>query len=236
MALRLRSRPFHLEHIASALVIAPHPDDEAIGCGGTAALIARERATLELAFITDGSASHPSHPNVSAAEIAKRRRDEAQEATGILGVEWQRVTFLDARDGTISQLDGQQALELDVRIAELLKRASPKAILLPCRRDGSSEHDAAFVRVMSALEKTGMKVRVLEFPVWSWWNPLLMWEPIFSCRRIWRVDIRQVRGLKSLAIASYASQTQPIPPDIAPALPYGFVRAFLGGAEYLFEW
>jgi len=63
-----------------------------------------------------------------------------------------------------------------------------------------------------------------------------MMAPIFSCRRIWRINIRPVHGLKTRAVASYASQTQPIPPDRDPALPQGFTDAFLGGDEYLFEW
>ena len=236
MVLRLRSSPFFSENIVSALVIAPHQDDEALGCGGTAALIARKQVPLDLAFVTDGSASHPKHAAVSPSEMARRRRDEAREATGILGIEWKRVTFLDVSDGTLSQLDEHQVMELEDRIAELLKSLSPDAILLPCRRDGSSEHDASFARVVSALKKTGLKVRVLEFPVWSWWNPLLLLAPIISCQKIWRVNIRPVRGLKSRAIASYTSQIQAIPPDTEPALPLGFTTMFLGGDEYLFEW
>ncbi len=198
--------------------------------------MAQRQATLNLVFVTDGGASHPRHPIVTPADIAKRRKDEAHEATGILGVNWEHVTFLGIRDGTVSHLDERQGTELEARIAALIERLAPDAILLPCRGDGSSEHDAVFLRVARAIGKTGLKTRVLEFPVWSWWNPLLMAAPILSCRNVWRVDFRPVRNLKGRAITSYASQTLPIPPETNPALPPGFAGMFLGGDEYFFEW
>jgi LmbE family N-acetylglucosaminyl deacetylase len=217
------------------LVVAPHPDDETFGCGGAVALLARDRAAVHVVFITDGSASHPAHPIVAPAGIAARRRSEARSATAILGVDWERVEFLDERDGTLADLGGGRAREVEGRIAAMLARLAPEAILLPCRFDGSSEHDAAFALVSRALQHAQIKTRVFEFPVWSWWNPLLLLGPMFKCRRVWRIDIRGVLDAKARAIASYASQTDPIAPDTAPALPLGFAPMFLCGEEFLFE-
>ena len=217
------------------LIIAPHPDDETIGCGGTVVLSALKPLRLDIVFLTDGSASHPKHPIVSPSNMAKRRRDEALAAANVLGVKSDRMVFLNVRDGSLSHLDPDQAEKLEATTTEVLTRLSPEAILLPCRSDGSSEHEAAFAFVDMALKKSGIKTRVIEFPVWSWWNPLLMLPFIFSHRAIWRVDIRSTRHLKARAIATYASQTQPIPPDTKPALPQGFAEMFLGGSEYFFE-
>src|ERR1035438_8855348 len=73
-ALRIRSRPLPRNAVASALVVAPHPDDEAFGCGGTVALLVRNRAAVQVVFITDGSASHPAHPTAAPDAIAARRK------------------------------------------------------------------------------------------------------------------------------------------------------------------
>ncbi len=234
-ALRLRSRDLPRNAVASVLVVAPHPDDETFGCGGSVAILIRDRAVAHVVFVTDGGASHPGHPSVAPVDLAARRRDEAQVATGILGVDRERVTFLDERDGTLAHLGPGRAREVAGRIAAILARLAPEAILMPCRHDGSSEHDASFELVTGALEQAALSPRIFEFPVWSWWNPIMMLGPMFTCRRVWRVDLRDVRDAKARAIASYASQTIPIPPETSPALPPGFASMFLGNEEFLFE-
>jgi len=234
-ALRLRSRALPRNAVTSVLVVAPHPDDEAFGCGGTVARLVRDGASAHVVFVTDGSASHPGHPSVTALDIAGRRRAEARVATGILGVDWDRVSFLDAPDGTLARLDGGHARAIEERIAGMLERLAPEVILMPCRRDGSTEHDASFALVAGALQRAKLMPRIFEFPVWSCWNPLMLLRPMITCRRIWRVDLREVRDVKARAMASYSSQTDPIPPETSPALPLGFASLFLGREEFLFE-
>src|SRR5690606_38092378 len=41
------------------LVIAPHPDDETLGCGGVIALATCRNVRVHTVFVTDGGASHP---------------------------------------------------------------------------------------------------------------------------------------------------------------------------------
>lgn len=231
----LRSSSLTVDLPKPVLVIAPHPDDETFGCGGTLALISRESAPIHIAFVTDGGASHPNHRALTVQEVAARRQQEAHLATESLGVSWERVAFLGAQDGTLAQLDGGPYSDLADRISRLLLSVKPQTILLPCRSDGSSEHDAAFRLVTTALEKAGLKPRLLEFPVWSWWNPFILLGAMSGYRKVWRVDLGEARVAKARAVAAYVSQTQPIPPDTEPALPPGFAAMFLGREEFLLE-
>jgi LmbE family N-acetylglucosaminyl deacetylase len=89
--------------------------------------------------------------------------------------------------------------------------------------------------VQDAADLAALAPRLLEFPVWSWWNPLLLAPSILTSRRIWRVDISSTKAAKANAIACYASQTRPIPPDSDPALPEGFALMFLGRYEFFVE-
>jgi LmbE family N-acetylglucosaminyl deacetylase len=217
------------------LVVAPHPDDETLGCGGTLVLLARARVNLHIAFVTDGEASHPSHPVYSPAEIAVLRRNEAQEASAALGVNWRRTAFLGAPDGKLASLDAGTAEETVARMAKELLETEPDAVLLPCRDDGSSDHGAAYGLVGEALKRSGRRPRMLEFPIWAWRNPLLLLKLVAASRCVWRVDLGDARKSKLEAIQRYASQTLPIPPDREPVLPPEFTSEFMDSSEYYFE-
>jgi LmbE family N-acetylglucosaminyl deacetylase len=221
--------------MSTVLVMAPHPDDEALGCGGTLALLAQAGARVHVAYLTDGGASHPSHPVFSKEEIGALRREEARSGAGALGIDSSRLEFLGLEDGRLARLDPGEKKQAVAAISGVIARVSPDAILLPCRRDGSSEHDAAFGLVAQSLGPPGGHPRLLEFPVWSWWNPVLLLRPLLNSRRVWRTDIRGTREQKARAVGLYASQVLPLGPETSAALPPGFVAMFAGSEEYLSE-
>jgi N-acetylglucosamine malate deacetylase 1 len=233
--LRLRSHALPIKGNLSVLVISPHPDDETFGCGGTLSVLAQNNASIRVAFISDGSASHPDHPVVSPSGMADVRSAEARLATAALGVSAGHLRFIGAPDGTLGRLTAMESERVIGKLAEIMGAAAPQIILVPCRSDGSSEHEAAFPMVLQALQASGTKARILEFAVWSWWNPLLLLRHAFGYKRVWRIDIQEVRKAKERAIAAYVSQTLPIPPDRAASLPPGFAAMFVHNEEFLFE-
>jgi LmbE family N-acetylglucosaminyl deacetylase len=234
-AMEVRSVPMQTSKIRTILVISPHPDDETLGCGGTIALLEGNGAMVYIAFVTDGCASHPRHPRLAPIEIAAMRRTEALLATSTLGVAPERVQFLDAQDGKLSMLNSSQRGVLADKIGAILHATCPDAVLLPCRNDGSSEHNTVFGLAHAALLKTRIPARVLEFPIWAWRNPLLLVRPLAYSRNVWSVDIGAARNKKAAALGAYVSQLRPIPPDILPALSPQFVAEFDHPTEYLFE-
>jgi len=235
LALRMRSRRFGCAGIRRALVISPHPDDETFGCGGTLAAMGSEGVHIYILFVTDGGASHLGNPAVSRAEMVSLRRAEARSAAEALGVDWANVSFLDVPDGSLAHLSVEQSSSIVDRISERLRVVHPDTLLLPYRNDGSSEHEQSFVLASRAIGKSGIKPRVLEFPVWSLWNPVLLLPAVLESGRIWRSRLGSVRATKARAIACYASQTRAIAPDTRPALPAGFESMFLGVEEFLIE-
>jgi LmbE family N-acetylglucosaminyl deacetylase len=153
----------------------------------------------------------------------------------MLGLVQGSLSFFGAPDGELARLEGKSLEDLVGGLSTNLSRINPGTLFLPCRSDGSSEHDAAFLIVHRALERSGLRPRVLEYPVWSWWNPLLLARTLFTCRSVWRVEIGSALDAKRAAVASYVSQTLPVPPDTAPALPLGFASMFLGKREFFLE-
>jgi N-acetylglucosamine malate deacetylase 1 len=233
--LRLRSRPLQISSLGTVLVVAPHPDDETLGCGGTLALLARAGKRVDVAFVTDGGASHPGHSRVSANEIAALRKDEARSATGVLGVDGSRLVFVEAPDGTLATLGHASSSDIVAKIADILAATAPDAVLVTYRNDGSTDHNASVGLLLRALQRTVPRPLILEFPIWAWRNPLLLLRPIFSARTVWRSDISSVLNLKSGALGAYASQTGPIPPDSLPILSPEFTAEFMLGEEFFFE-
>jgi LmbE family N-acetylglucosaminyl deacetylase len=230
-----RSRPYPLEDDARLVIIAPHQDDSTLGCGGLILLRRIEGAPVSIVYLTDGAASHPGHSSLTPSLLAQMRREEAGTATSLLGVDQARVTFLNEPDGTLDKLGPERRAAFIERLAAVFRLAAPDQVLLPYRRDGSSEHEAGFGLVIAALAAAGLKPRLLEYPVWAWWNPVRMVRPLLRSRRIWRTDHFGYEPLKAAAVAAYRSQTQPMPPWREPVLSPEFVEAFTPSVEYLFE-
>src|ERR1700729_3740365 len=99
------------------LVLAPHPDDESLGCGG---LIAEHHARghdVHVMVLTDGTGSHPRSREYPATRLAALRMQEARRAIVALGLPEDRIDFLGLPDGHVS-LRGKQFNDAAARIAQ----------------------------------------------------------------------------------------------------------------------
>ncbi len=233
--LRLRAQPYASDGEPITLVIAPHQDDEVLGCGG---LIARKRLEgfpVHVVFITDGGASHSDHPTLTKAAVAALRETEARAALRKLGVETPAIHFLGAPDGTLAWQTPEQAVEIAGRLRELITRVRPDEIFAAYRKDGSSEHEAAFGLLQRALQDGTHPVRLYEYPLWSWWNPALLVRPGFSARRVVRFDFNGYGFLKHEALDAYRSQFKPTPPWKSPLISADFTALFEKPEEFYFE-
>lgn len=228
-------RPFSTQGLKSILVIAPHPDDETLGCGGTLVLSERFGTAVHVAILTDGGASHPGHPQFTSEELVALRREEAITAASRLGLKLDRVAFLNEPDGTLANLNSQQKEDLVRKIAKLLERISPDVVLLTYGHDGSSEHDASYELVQLAVGLTGREPRMLEYPIWAWRNPLRLLRATLTSRIVWRSKIDEAAAVKAEAIEAYVSQTKPLPPDKSSVLQPDFLLEFHYPEEFFFE-
>lgn len=148
---------------ASCLVLAPHPDDETIGCGAT---IARKRASstpVRVMVAADGRSSHRSAV-IGPDELARRRSREVTAACAALGVAEADVVQLGLPDDSLA---GRQD-ELAVKIAAQLDDMVPDEVLVPSGRDWHPDHQALRRALDLALHGRARVPRVLEYPVWFW--------------------------------------------------------------------
>ena len=146
-----------------ALVLAPHPDDEALGCGGTIKLIASSGGTVDVVYLTRGErgvelGARPS-PELQD-ELARQRSAEGEEACRILGVS--SVRFLTGRD---SHLDQEPDLWRDVWSA--LEADHYRSVFCPWQHDGHADHVACFELLLAALRHRPRDIDVWLYEVWT---------------------------------------------------------------------
>jgi N-acetylglucosamine malate deacetylase 1 len=230
--LRLRSRAFRPANHHRYAVIAPHPDDETLGCGGLIATACSLGAAVDVIYLTDGSAALPDHPKISPGQLIAMRAAEARAALAVLGAAPGQAHFLGAPDGRLAHFAADERECLVSKLAGLLAGLRPDHVLVPWRRDGSSEHEAAFALTVDALRSVVPAPRLLEYPVWAWWSPRYLARFAMTPAPIRRLPIGMVRGLKTDAVNELRSQIHPVPPWTRAVLPPGFARSFLGTSEY----
>jgi LmbE family N-acetylglucosaminyl deacetylase len=181
------------------LVIAPHADDEAIGCGGSLRQAASAGAEVHVAVLTDGRGGSRAlralargTPERDAAEAAlvASREEEARAAAAILGV--REPHFLRARDGELDPRDAR----LRADFAALLRRLRPDALLLPFPSDAHPDHRHASGCVLAACADAGSAASMacVGYEVWT---PL-------AANAV--VDVGAAIEAKRAAIACYRSQ------------------------------
>lgn len=188
----------------SCLILAPHQDDEVLGCGGTIARKVREGTAVCIAFLTDGRAGVPASPE----EARDLREAEALGAADALGVSRARLAFLRHEDGRLSEhLD-----EATDAIRRMVAALGAEDLFVPYQREYHPDHIAAWQIGRASLPPGG---RLYEYPIWygPWlWNRLRGWSRLAAAAHLVdsvhsvKVCVAGVMGTKQRALAAYRSQ------------------------------
>lgn len=182
------------------VVLAPHMDDEAAGCGGAIRRHALAGARVTVVFMTDGRRGNPElyQRGLAEAEVVQAenelvavRKSEARLAAELLGVD--DVVFLDAVDRELAP-----TTENVSTLVEVLRDRNPDLIYLPSMMDLHGDHWETNRVVYAALA---------QWPAGGGPGPRLrgyeVWTPVFANRV---VDIDDVVDAKRAAIEVYKSQ------------------------------
>ncbi|GAP98764.1 PIG-L deacetylase family protein [Leptolyngbya sp. NIES-2104] len=199
---------FPLKSIATidpgrVLIVAPHPDDETLGCGGAIALLRSHHYPVQVLVVSDGTMSHPRSRKFPAPILRQLREQETINALRILGVESENVRFLRLPDSLIEN-------HIDLAIVQVrtyLQATVPTTIFLPWRCDPHPDHRATWQLFDRAIESLSFSPRIIEYPIWDW-DPEQRGTVATTAKVIgWRLDTAEVGTLKQNAIAQYRSQT-----------------------------
>ncbi|OUC16220.1 MAG: hypothetical protein B0A82_02840 [Alkalinema sp. CACIAM 70d] len=190
------------------LVVAPHPDDETLGCGGAIALCRAQDWPVQVLVVSDGSQSHPNSIAYPAPALRALREQESIAGLATLGVAAPDVTFWRLSDGRLPLNTTSPAFKQAVsRCQAYLALVQPSTILLPWRADPHADHRATWQIFKAALADVGQRPRLLEYPIWDWDPAQRRTLPKETAIQPWFLDISAVVQQKYQAICHYRSQT-----------------------------
>jgi LmbE family N-acetylglucosaminyl deacetylase len=215
----------------SCLVLAPHPDDETLGCGATIMRKLAAGTPVQVVVAADGRYAYPSS-TLSVDALVEIREEEARRACAILELPCENIAFLRFEDCRLA--DHRRLLRN--RLFDIFDAMNPEEIFVSSIIDNHPDH-----RVLAELGRELAQARRDRFPV-LYEYPIWFWDP-----RIWRlrhllqlrpriVKTEEFRMRKREAIAAYRSQVTNLVVEtgLAP-LRSGFVRQFLRPEEMFFE-
>ena len=204
-ALLLTEHDCHTSQISAfnekkILVIAPHMDDEAIGCGGTLVLHSINGAKITIAFMTNGALGDERLLDTKLSKdefhkiqnsLVQTRRNEAQNCANKLGAE--NLMFFNGKDGSL-----KPSSTLINQLTEVIINESPDIIYLPFLMDFHEDHwqtNCLFYECLKNIpDPLYHSVICRCYEVWS---------PLVANRL---VDISSVISLKIDALSEYKSQ------------------------------
>lgn len=165
------------------LVLAPHPDDDVIGCGGTIRLHTLLGHTVSIVYLTDGERGVRS---LNATKTAELRTLEAIRAAGYLGVPEENLFHLHLKDSDVINQSGS-----NYELRQIFEKTNPDIIYLPSFVESHRDHYATNVLLKNNL------IRDATIAAYEIWTPLIP-------NRL--VNITSVIEDKRNALQAHASQ------------------------------
>ncbi len=175
----------------TVLVLAPHPDDETVGLGGTLALHAAAGDTVHVLFATTGVHGDPDKVHEPGHYVAMRQA-EARAAAAELGIA--ELVFWDFPDSCV--VTTQDLAHITDMLCAEYERLQPDVVYAPHAAEAHSDHHFIGLAAKAAHRKHGRGKPLFGYEVWSPLVPDVL------------VDVTPVYDSKRRAIACYASQLE----------------------------
>jgi N-acetylglucosamine malate deacetylase 1 len=195
--------PMQVEAAKSVLVIAPHMDDEVIGCGGLIAQYHNKGASVTVLYLTDGAMRNL--PQEDYSQICRDRRSESERAADILGVD--RCLYLSVPERNLA------AAALDPEpMRRAIEQCQPDIILVPSLQEHHPDHRVACQWLKLALAGQSYAPSVIYYEVWGSCSPnkLLVLDAASWRCKVQALDMyqTQLQSLDYQKLMTYLNETR----------------------------
>ncbi len=177
-------------------VIAPHPDDEALGCGGLIALARDAGRAVTVVVVTDGGGSHPYSTQFSRDGIVRLRNRELRSGLSVLGLDEAAIVTLGFPDGRLGELSVEA---LEHAIVAALAHRDVQTLFATSADDPHPDHRRVYEA--SARAATRLGASLWRYPIRA---PMV--RDWLSKPDTLRLSIEAALERKTAAIACHASQ------------------------------
>jgi LmbE family N-acetylglucosaminyl deacetylase len=223
-ALPMRTLP-EVVGAGGALVIAPHPDDESLGCGGLICQATDLGIPLRVVFLSDGTGSHPNSKSHAPDTLRALRHEEGVRAGAQLGLKREHLSFLALPDRFVPTSGPLADWAVD-EISALIDSTSTSVVFVTWDQDPHCDHVAAFLLARQAVQRFS-RVRLYAYPTWAWVTartPEIGYQPSG-----FRLPVSKYLTRKHAAIMEHESQTTDLIHDDPDAfrLPVAFLDTML---------
>jgi LmbE family N-acetylglucosaminyl deacetylase len=185
--------------VQHVLIVAPHPDDDIIGCGGSIAKHCKAGNQVTIMYMTSGDAGGLKY---AKEELAALREEEASKAANHLQVS--NVIFLRIADGYV-----EFNKENLVRITSIIRDIKPDIVYIPHSQEGNRDHQVTHLLLMEACQRSGAPFfpecgiqpwRVTTILAYEVWTPI---QEVGYCE-----DISEFMEQKMTALQMHLSQLE----------------------------
>jgi LmbE family N-acetylglucosaminyl deacetylase len=212
----------------NALVIAPHPDDETLGCGSTIARFVAQGRKVRIIAIYQGS-NFPVSKILSPDKIALMRCSELIKGMACLGLKRENIIFFNYPDTSTQE----NIKEIAYNIAQQIKIFDPGIIFSTHEKDYHPHHNAVAIATKLAIKKISFKGIYYNYVIW--YNPFQALNYLLTLKHV-KVRTGEYLDLKKSAIKEHRSQLENLTGEKDwKGLPSEFVLRFLKPFEIFFE-
>lgn len=208
------------------VLLAPHPDDETLGCGQLIAALTSLGRNVQVVAVTDGAASHRNSRLFPASKLADLRANELHKSISILsGGTAPPPVHLNYPD--LAAPDDPQSRESAARRISALITPRTSTLLFTWAEDPHPDHQRV-ARIAEFLRSQHPRLALWAYPVWG------RFEAPAPEGRVVAFDDPKLYELKACAVAAHRSQMT----DLISDDPEGFVmppelqRHFIYAPEY----
>lgn len=223
---KIQAKHLDTEQWNKILIIAPHPDDEIFGCAGLIEQLTSKRKFVNILFLSRGEAAV--NDINKRSKIIKKRRELAEEATGIFGLDSDSISWLDFPDGKFVNISKKEQQHLETHILNY----NPDVVFYPHHWDGSPDHITASIMIYNIVKQHN--IEGYEYCVWLWHHMATYKAFLLNYRSSYLLPVSDINK-KTKAVRLYADAVDESGIYYSGKLPEMFLKAVTWNRELFFK-